>query len=104
MQSILVTGGSGFIRSHTVVELLESGHEAVVYGNLINSSPVVIERIRSIVANTLKEPIPLTFVEGDIRYTAKLADLFDSHSFNSVIHFAGLKAAAGQAQKNLTVS
>ncbi len=92
MQTILVTGGSGFIGSHTVVELLESGHEVVVYDNLINSSPIVIERIRSIVANTLKEPIPLTFVEGDIRDTAKLADLFDSHSFNSVIHFAGLKA------------
>lgn len=90
--TILVTGGTGYIGSHTVVELLEQGNEVVIYDNLSNSSPVVIERIVAIVGNTQNDPIPLTFVEGDIKDTNKLAQLFSRYHFDSVIHFAGLKA------------
>ena len=98
-ETILVTGGTGFIGSHTVVELLQSGNEVVIYDNLCNSSPVVIDRIRSIVRPTLKELIPLTFVEGDMRDTAKLANLFLTYNFDSVIHFAGLKSVRESVMK-----
>ena len=92
MRSILVTGGSGFIGSHTVVELLELGYRVVVYDNLTNSSMIVVERIFSIVGTVLKKAVPLEFVEGDIRDKSKLAELFANHSFDCVIHFAGLKS------------
>ena len=100
-KTILVTGGTGFIGSHTVVELLELGNKVVIYDNLCNSSPIVIERIRSIVGTTLKKVIPLTFVEGDIRDTAKLTHLFSTYDFDSVIHFAGLKAVGESVKKPL---
>jgi len=90
--TILVTGGTGYIGSHTVVELLEQGYEVVIYDNLSNSSPIVVERILTILGNSQDHPIPLTFVEGDIRDAHKLAQLFSNYHFNSVIHFAGLKA------------
>lgn len=92
MRTILVTGGSGYIGSHTVVELLELGHKVVIYDNLSNSSQIMIEHICTIARITLQGAIPLTFVEGDIRDKQKLTDLFASHTFDSVIHFAGLKA------------
>ena len=88
MQSILVTGGTGYIGSHTVVELLKNGYKVVILDNLCNSSPKVIDRI-------LKIAYPhdqLIFIEGDIRDTNKLDQLFKDHLFEGVIHFAGLKA------------
>ena len=99
--NILVTGGAGYIGSHTVTELLESGNKVVIYDNLSNSSPIVIDRIHSIVGSSLKDFIPLTFVEGDLRDTNKLDRLFAEHKFNSVIHFAGLKAVRESIAKPL---
>ena len=84
--SILVTGGAGYIGSHTVVLLLQAGFDVVVFDNLCNSHPEVFNRIETI---TGKRPI---FVEGDIRDKAALAKVFSEDSIDSVIHFAGLKA------------
>ena len=83
---ILITGGAGFIGSHTVVELLNAGHHPIILDNLSNASPKVIERVADI---TGKTP---TFYEGDIRDRALLQQIFAQHSIDSVIHFAALKA------------
>ena len=84
--TILVTGGAGYIGSHACVELLNSGYEVVILDNLSNSSPEAVNRIEKI---TEKKA---TFVEGDIRDRHILKKLFSQYSFDSVIHFAGLKA------------
>jgi UDP-glucose 4-epimerase len=83
---ILVTGGMGYIGSHTVVELLASGREVLILDNLSNSSPRVLDRIEQIAG---RRPM---FVEGDVRDSATLAAVFRTHPFSAVIHFAGLKA------------
>ena len=83
---ILVTGGAGYIGSHTVVELLQAGHELVVFDNLSNSSIHVFERIERIAG------VRPVFVEGDIRDAGALADVFRAWPIAAVIHFAGLKA------------
>lgn len=93
--SILVTGGAGYIGSHTVVQLLSSGHEVVVFDNLSNSNPEVFNRIEAICG---KRP---AFVEGDIRDKAALASVFSRYSIDSVIHFAGLKAVGESVEKPL---
>lgn len=93
---ILVTGGAGFIGSHTVVELQQAGHEVVVFDNLCNANPVVIDRIEAI---TGKRPV---FIEGDIRDEAALTSVFAEHGpIDSVIHFAGLKAVGESVIKPL---
>jgi len=97
MQTILVTGGAGYIGSHTVVELLKNGYKVVILDNLCNSSPKVINRILKIVQPNEQ----LTFIEGDIRDTNKLDQLFADHNFDSVIHFAGLKAVRESISKPL---
>ncbi|MDK4529680.1 UDP-glucose 4-epimerase GalE [Kingella kingae] len=84
--NILITGGAGFIGSHTVVELLNAGHHPIILDNLSNASPKVIQRVADI---TGKTP---TFYEGDIRDRALLQQIFAQHSIDSVIHFAALKA------------
>ncbi|WP_038306925.1 UDP-glucose 4-epimerase GalE [Kingella kingae] len=84
--NILITGGAGFIGSHTVVELLNAGHHPIILDNLSNASPKVIQRVADI---TGKTP---TFYEGDIRDHALLQQIFAQHSIDSVIHFAALKA------------
>ena len=84
--NILVTGGAGFIGSHTVVELLNAGHRAVILDNLCNASPKVVRRIKEI---TGQAPV---FIEGDIRDRALLQKIFAEHKIDSVIHFAALKA------------
>ncbi len=84
--NVLVTGGAGFIGSHTCVELLQSGYKVVVLDNLSNASPDSLEAVQRI---TQKK---LTFVEGDIRDAARLADVFATHGIDAVLHFAGLKA------------
>ncbi|CAK0756454.1 UDP-glucose 4-epimerase [Azospirillaceae bacterium] len=89
---ILITGGVGYIGSHTCIELMTMGHEAVVFDNLSNSNIAVLDRMRSIVGCA---PI---FVQGDIRDASALERLFKSHKFDAVIHFAGLKAV-GESTK-----
>jgi UDP-glucose 4-epimerase len=84
--TVLVTGGAGYIGSHTVVRLLDAGATVVVFDNLCNSNPVVIDRIEAIAG---KRP---DFVEGDIRDRKALARVFHNHPITAVIHFAGLKA------------
>ena len=92
---ILVTGGAGYIGSHTCVRLIESGHAPVILDNFCNSKPSVLDRITAI---TGKRP---RFVEGDIRDAALLDHLLDEHAIEAVIHFAGLKAVGESVQKPL---
>nr|WP_320136974.1 UDP-glucose 4-epimerase GalE [uncultured Amphritea sp.] len=90
--AILVTGGAGYIGSHTVVMLLNAGYEVVVFDNLCNSHPEVFNRIETI---TGKRPV---FIEGDIRDRGALDTLFATYTIESVIHFAGLKAVGESAR------
>jgi UDP-glucose 4-epimerase len=83
---ILVTGGAGYIGSHTVVELMSAGHEVMVIDNFSNSKSGVLDRIERIVGSRPE------FVQLDVRDRAGMNDLFASHKFDAVIHFAGLKA------------
>jgi UDP-glucose 4-epimerase len=83
---ILVTGGTGFIGSHTCIALLEAGHQVLILDNLCNSDASVVSRIGQISGH---EPV---FVEGDIRDKTLLKQLFESYSISAVLHFAGLKA------------
>ena len=83
---VLVTGGSGFIGSHTCVALAAAGYEFAILDNLSNSRPDVLDRIRAITGKTPE------FVQGDVRDHALLESLFASRRFSAVIHFAGLKA------------
>ncbi len=91
--AILVTGGAGYIGSHTVVELLNAGKEVVVLDNLCNSSPKSLERVKQITGKEAK------FYEGDILDRALLQKIFAENEINSVIHFAGLKAVGESVQK-----
>lgn len=86
MQTILVTGGAGYIGSHTCVELLDAGYDLVVIDNFSNSKPAVLERIGRISG---RAP---SFAEVDIRDRSALRDVFREHQIDAVIHFAGLKA------------
>lgn len=92
---VVVTGGAGFIGSHTVVELLQAGYEVVIIDNFSNSSPLVLSRIEEI---TGKRPL---LIEGDIRDRALLDDVFKQHEIDAVVHFAGLKAVGESVQKPL---
>lgn len=85
MKKLLVTGGSGYIGTHTVVELLESGYEVVVYDNLSNSSVISLDRVKEITGKDFE------FINGDIRDQEKLRSIFSNHDFEGVIHFAGMK-------------
>lgn len=86
MKTVLVTGGAGYIGSHTVLRLLEDGHPVVVLDNLSNGSREALRRVETITGRQA------VFVEGDIRDGALLDRLFGDHDVGSVIHFAGLKA------------
>ena len=92
MAKIFVTGGAGYIGSHTCIQLLSAGHEVVVLDNLSNSSVESLARVQSLAAKTLD------FVEGDILDQQILDQIFQHHSIDAVIHFAGLKAV-GESQK-----
>lgn len=91
--AVLVTGGAGYIGSHTDVLLLEAGFDVVVLDNLCNSDPEVFNRIETI---TGKRPV---FVEGDILDKATLNQVFTDHKIDAVIHFAGLKAVGESVAK-----
>lgn len=92
MAKILVTGGAGYIGSHTCVELLNAGHEVIVLDNLCNSSSESLSRVEKLTQKSL------TFVEGDIRDSQLLDQVFQQQSIDAVIHFAGLKAV-GESQQ-----
>lgn len=92
MSKVLVTGGAGYIGSHTCVELLNAGHEVVVLDNLSNSSKESLNRVQQLTAKSLD------FVEGDILDQAILDHIFQNHQIDAVIHFAGLKAV-GESQQ-----
>ncbi len=93
--TVLVTGGAGYIGSHTCVELLEAGYRVVVVDNLSNSSPEALRRVQEITGRELD------FVETDIRDDAAMATVFDSYPVDSVIHFAGLKAVGESVERPL---
>ena len=94
---VLVTGGCGFIGSHTVVVLLQRGYQVVVVDNLSNASPVVLERITQIVGQEAAGQ--LTFYEVDVRDAEMLEKVFSQHDVDAVIHFAGYKAVGESVQK-----
>src|SRR3954466_14262582 len=94
-KTVLVTGGAGYIGSHTVVELQAAGHEVFIADNLCNSKAEVIDRIASISG---RRP---GFAAVDMRDRSGLRKLFSEHSFNSVLHFAGLKAVGESVSKPL---
>lgn len=95
MGKILVTGGAGFIGSHTCVELLNEGYEVVVVDNLCNSKKESIKRIEKITGKSVK------FYEADILNIDALAEIFEKNEIDAVIHFAGLKAVGESVAKPL---
>ena len=93
MKKVLVTGGMGYIGSHTVVQLYEAGYEPIIVDNLVNSKPEVLNRIEKI---TGKRPL---FYEFDVRDEENLSKIFEEHDIFAVIHFAGLKSVGESVQK-----
>ena len=93
--NVLVTGGAGYIGSHTCVELIETGHTPIVIDNLYNSSAKSLERVKEITGVEVK------FYEGDVRDEALLNRIFDENEIGAVIHFAGLKAVGESVAKPL---
>ena len=93
MKNVLVTGGAGYIGSHTCLELLENGYGVVVIDNLCNSNPESLNRVQKLTGKTLK------FYEGDVRDEALLRKIFAENDISCVIHFAGLKAVGESVEK-----
>jgi len=94
-ETILVTGGTGYIGSHVCVELLALGYELVIFDNFSNSSPKVIDRLQNISGQ------PINFIEGDIRSAEQLTQVFEAYNISAVLHFAGLKAVGESTEKPL---
>ncbi len=95
MASVMLTGGAGYIGSHTAVELIESGHQVVIVDNFSNSSPVVLERLQQIVG------AGIVCERGDIRNADFLTEVFQRHRVDAVIHFAALKAVGESCEQPL---
>ena len=89
MRKILITGGAGYIGSHTTLALLQAGFDVVVLDNLSNSSVESLSRVEKIAGRAA------AFIQGDIRDSALLRRFFSEHSVDAVLHFAGLKAVGG---------
>jgi UDP-glucose 4-epimerase len=94
-ETILVTGGAGYIGSHTAIALAEQGHRVVIADNLANSSPVAIERIEQL------SGAAVAFHLVDLTDAEALAEVFAAHTIDAVIHFAGLKAVGESVQRPL---
>lgn len=90
-QSVLVTGGAGYIGSHTVVQLLEAGHQVVVLDNFSNSHEQSLKRVEKLTGHSI------TLVRADVRDRARVAEVFAAHPIKAVVHFAALKAV-GESQ------
>ncbi|XP_043810309.1 UDP-glucose 4-epimerase 5 isoform X2 [Manihot esculenta] len=97
-KNILVTGGAGYIGSHTVLQLLLGGYSAVVVDNLDNSNAVALERVKEIAGKHSKN---LSFHQVDLRDRPALEKVFSKTKFDAVIHFAGLKAVGESVEKPL---
>ena len=93
--SILVTGGAGYIGTHTALALLQAGYTVVVLDNLSNSSPQALDRVAQIAGRAAR------LVQGDVRDSALLHRLFAEHDFSAVLHFAGLKAVGESVREPL---
>ena len=92
---ILLTGGAGFIGSHTCVELCAAGHDAVIVDNYVNSTPEAVRRVEKIVGR------PVPHYEADVADREALSRIFDENQFDAVIHFAGLKAVGESVSQPL---
>lgn len=95
MAKVLITGGAGYIGSHTALELLNTGYEVVVYDNLSNSSEESLKRVEELTGKTVK------FYEGDVLDAAKLTGMFEAEGIDAVIHCAALKAVGESVRKPL---
>ena len=95
---ILVTGGAGYIGSHTCVELLNEGYEVVVMDNLYNASEKALERVEQITGKTL------TFYQTDMLDREGVHEIFEKEAIDAVIHFAGLKAVGESVAKPIEYS
>ena len=95
MNTILVTGGAGYIGSHTTLALLQAGHDVVVVDSPYNSSAAVLQRV-----SQLAGPHP-EFVQGDVRDAELLAHVFARYKVSAVLHFAGLKAVGESVREPL---
>ncbi len=93
MKNILVTGGMGFIWSHTVVALIEAGYQPIIFDNLSNSSTIVLDNIQKITG------VSVPFLKGDIRNKDDLSQAFSNNTIDSVIHFAALKSVGESCAK-----
>ena len=93
--NILVTGGAGYIGSHTLIELLQAGHQVVVYDNLSNSSAMALERVAQICGQKVE------LIQANICDRLALDRAFSAHRIDAVIHFAGLKAVGESVEKPL---
>ena len=93
--SVLVTGGAGYIGSHTVIDLLDNGYEVVVVDNLCNSKKTALDRAQEIAGKSVK------FYQADVCDIEALRNIFKQEDIDSVIHFAGLKAVGESCQKPL---
>jgi UDP-glucose 4-epimerase len=92
---VLLTGGAGYIGSHTYIELLAAGFKPVIFDNFYNAKPEVLNRIATITGQAAE------YVQGDVRDAAALKALFQRYNFSAVIHFAGLKAVGESVEKPL---
>ena len=94
-RTVLLTGGAGFIGSHTAVQMIEAGYEVVIADDLSNSERSVVERIGEITGT-----IPI-FYECDVAHKASLEQIFREHKIDGVVHFAGFKAVGESVEKPL---